>query len=545
MHRPPEGVEGARVTQMPSFKQLLKELRGRNAAMTLHASSLDRLVESQAKDLLALLQEHGPSTEGIFRLAAGERASRELREALDSGAPVQLESQPVHLLAAILKEFLRKIPSKLLQNELYEDWMSALQKTSRQERLVGLKEPPEGVEGARVTQMPSFKQLLKELRGRNAAMTLHTSSLERLVESQAKDLLALLQEHGPSTEGIFRLAAGERASRELREALDSGAPVQLESQPVHLLAAILKEFLRKIPSKLLQNELYEDWMSALQKTSRQERLAGLKENQQSVEIPVQLAQLTFEVFQMQCHLFFMGKASLDTLGNRCPKPPEGVEGARVTQMPSFKQLLKELRGRNAAMTLHTSSLERLVESQAKDLLALLQEHGPSTEGIFRLAAGERASRELREALDSGAPVQLESQPVHLLAAILKEFLRKIPSKLLQNELYEDWMSALQKTSRQERLAGLKEKQQSMEIPVQLAQLTFEVFQMQCHLFFMGKASLDTLGNRCPNTVQFIVFGTCKRIHLCWSLILLIARMKWENVVLILHWCHIINSKKRH
>ncbi|KAK2511853.1 hypothetical protein Q9233_016675 [Columba guinea] len=125
------------------------------------------------------------------------------------------------------------------------------------------------------------------------------------------------------------------------------------------------------------------------------------------------------------------------------RPPEGVEGARVTQMPSFKQLLKELRGRNAAMALHASSLDRLVESQAK------------------------------------------------------EFLRKIPSKLLQNELYEDWMSALQKTSRQERLAGLKENQQSMKIQVQLAQLAFEVFQMQCHLFFVGKASLDTLSNRCP------------------------------------------------
>nr|XP_021135814.1 T-cell activation Rho GTPase-activating protein-like [Columba livia] len=92
-----------------------------------------------------------------------------------------------------------------------------------------------------------------------------------------QDLLALLQEHGPSTEGIFRLAAGERATRELREALDSGAQVQLESQPVHLLAAILKEVLRKIPSKLLQAELYQDWMSALHNTSRQERLAGLKE----------------------------------------------------------------------------------------------------------------------------------------------------------------------------------------------------------------------------------------------------------------------------
>ncbi|KAK2514841.1 hypothetical protein Q9233_014716 [Columba guinea] len=145
-----------------------------------------------------------------------------------------------------------------------------------------------------------------------------------------QDLLALLQEHGPSTEGIW-LAVSERASRQLREALDSGAHVQLESQPVHVLAIILKmnpadrhlpalsllmgtchsrspkpgasaqpkrwgcclcsqqqwephpqplplqDFLRKIPSKLLQVEFYQDWMSALQKTSRQERLAGLKE----------------------------------------------------------------------------------------------------------------------------------------------------------------------------------------------------------------------------------------------------------------------------
>jgi len=39
----------------------------------------------------------------------------------------------------------------------------------------------------------------------------------------------------------------------------------------------LQDFLRKIPSKLLDADLYEEWMSALQKTSRQERLAALKE----------------------------------------------------------------------------------------------------------------------------------------------------------------------------------------------------------------------------------------------------------------------------
>ncbi|KAK2539903.1 hypothetical protein Q9966_004808 [Columba livia] len=94
---------------------------------------------------------------------------------------------------------------------------------------------------------------------------------------QTKDLLALLHEQGPSTEGIFRLVASERASREIREALDCGAEVHLASQLVHLLAIILKDFLHSIPSKLVHAELYQQWMDALQKTSRQERLAGLKE----------------------------------------------------------------------------------------------------------------------------------------------------------------------------------------------------------------------------------------------------------------------------
>ncbi|KAK2511307.1 hypothetical protein Q9966_016664 [Columba livia] len=409
---------------------------------------------SVPQDLLALLQEHGPSTEGIFRLAAGERASRELREALDSGAQVQLERQPVHLLAAILKEFLRKIPSKLLQAELYQDWMSALHNTSRQERLAGLKDYSFLADQCRTNVLHSRKEnpLLLFAQGKcvYAGHLKNSFGGRRLVQSSSHhllpppaakvalatrlDLLALLQEHGPSTEGIFRLAAGERASRELREALDSGAQVQLESQPVHLLAAILKEFLRKIPSKLLQAELYQDWMSALHNTSRQERLAGLKD-----------------------YSFLADQCRTNVLHSRKENPLLLFAQGKCVYAGHLKNSFGERR------LVQSSSHHLLPPPAAKvalatrlDLLALLQEHGPSTEGIFRLAAGERASRELREALDSGAQVQLESQPVHLLAAILKEFLRKIPSKLLQAELYQDWMSALHNTSRQERLAGLKD-----------------------------------------------------------------------------------------
>lgn len=55
------------------------------------------------QDLLALPKEQGPSMEGIFWLGAGKRTSQQLREALDSGMEVNLQNQPAHLVAVILK----------------------------------------------------------------------------------------------------------------------------------------------------------------------------------------------------------------------------------------------------------------------------------------------------------------------------------------------------------------------------------------------------------------------------------------------------------
>ncbi|CAM9604363.1 unnamed protein product [Bubo scandiacus] len=175
--QPPEGVEGARVTQLPSTKALMKELSRRKAVTTLRASSLERLVKGQAKDLLALLHQHGPSTEGIFRLAASEHALRELRKALDSGAEVHLESQPAHVLAVILKDFLRKIPSKLLEAELYEEWMSALQKTSRQEKLAGLKEVASKLPKANLVLLRQLLALLQNISSSAATSRMTASNL--------------------------------------------------------------------------------------------------------------------------------------------------------------------------------------------------------------------------------------------------------------------------------------------------------------------------------------------------------------------------------
>ncbi|XP_068792581.1 LOW QUALITY PROTEIN: uncharacterized protein [Struthio camelus] len=51
----------------------------------------------------------------------------------------------------------------------------------------------------------------------------------------------------------------------------------LASQPAHLLAAVLKDFLRNIPSKLLVAELYDKWLLALEKPGQQEKIEALRE----------------------------------------------------------------------------------------------------------------------------------------------------------------------------------------------------------------------------------------------------------------------------
>lgn len=48
----------------------------------------------------------GPSTEGIFRKAANEKARKELKEDLNKGRNVDLKSKSVHLLAVVLKVIL-------------------------------------------------------------------------------------------------------------------------------------------------------------------------------------------------------------------------------------------------------------------------------------------------------------------------------------------------------------------------------------------------------------------------------------------------------
>ncbi|KAM6084529.1 uncharacterized protein LJ206_006625 [Theristicus caerulescens] len=215
-----EGGKRARVTRLPSLTLLEKELRRRHAWRTFSTRSLERLMEGQAEaDPKQGLPTVPSSSGGGLCRSAGGNGRRRRRRGLS--------------------------------------WPFALWRSPATAQAPG--------QSGSGCSRPLFGQPLAALCGEDG-------TLPRPIQ----ELLAVLQQEGPSTEGIFRRADSGTAVRELREALDCGADVDLGSQPALLLAVILKDFLRSIPSKLLVNNLYEDWMAAMQKSSKEEKMSELK-----------------------------------------------------------------------------------------------------------------------------------------------------------------------------------------------------------------------------------------------------------------------------
>ncbi|CAM9911059.1 unnamed protein product [Bubo scandiacus] len=247
----PEGAKGARVTSVPSIKLLQKELSRHRGWRTFSARSLQRLMEGQAEADPKQGPPTAPSTKGggLCRSAAGESGGSTSRRRRGLPWPFALRRSPA---AA----------------------------------------PEPGQAGSGCSRV-LFGQPLAALCG-------EAGTLPRPIQ----ELLDILHQRGPSTEGIFRRADRTTALQKLKEALDRGADVDLPSQSVILLAAVLKvsasalqleellaglesskahlkplalqDFLRSIPGKLLVTELYQDWVQAMERPSRQARVEELK-----------------------------------------------------------------------------------------------------------------------------------------------------------------------------------------------------------------------------------------------------------------------------
>ncbi|XP_041061910.1 T cell activation RhoGTPase activating protein b [Carcharodon carcharias] len=90
-------------------------------------------------------------------------------------------------------------------------------------------------------------------------------------------ILTVLFKKGPSFVGIFRKSANAKACKELIGKLNAAREVTLEEEPVIQLAAVFKDFLRRIPESLLMTELYDSWMATMEKENINERTAEVKQ----------------------------------------------------------------------------------------------------------------------------------------------------------------------------------------------------------------------------------------------------------------------------
>ncbi|XP_034247836.1 rho GTPase-activating protein 44-like isoform X2 [Thrips palmi] len=79
------------------------------------------------------LLELGMEEEGLFRVAGGSSKVRRMKLSLDAGCltfPTALEYRDPHVIAGVLKSYLRELPEPLMTYSLYDEWMAAARVSS-------------------------------------------------------------------------------------------------------------------------------------------------------------------------------------------------------------------------------------------------------------------------------------------------------------------------------------------------------------------------------------------------------------------------------
>ncbi|PKU32543.1 t-cell activation rho gtpase-activating [Limosa lapponica baueri] len=105
-------------------------------AMQVWQPKAGRQLEEQGPCCAALLEVVVP---GQAASAAAAHSLEEGRARAGPGCPASSESPKAQQEPLAGQDFLRIIPSELLGTDLYEDWMAAVEKSSRKEKVEELK----------------------------------------------------------------------------------------------------------------------------------------------------------------------------------------------------------------------------------------------------------------------------------------------------------------------------------------------------------------------------------------------------------------------
>ncbi|KAL7867783.1 hypothetical protein SRHO_G00091670 [Serrasalmus rhombeus] len=145
--------------------------------------------------------------------------------------------------------------------------------------------------------------------------------------------------------------------------------------------------------------------------------------------------------------------------------------------------------------------ERAVPLVVEKLINYIEMHGLYTEGIYRKSGSTNKIKELKMGLDTDSNcVNLDDYNIHVIASVLKQWLRDLPNPLLTFELYEEFLRA----------TGLQDKREVVKgVYTVIDQLSrTHLCTLERLIFHLVRISLQEETNRMSANALAIVFAPC-------------------------------------
>ncbi|XP_032379863.1 unconventional myosin-IXAb isoform X2 [Etheostoma spectabile] len=148
-----------------------------------------------------------------------------------------------------------------------------------------------------------------------------------------------------------------------------------------------------------------------------------------------------------------------------------------------------------------TSEERTVPQLVEKLINYIEMHGLYTEGIYRKSGSTNKIKELRQGLDTDVSiVNLDDYNIHVIASVLKQWLRELPSPLMTFELYEEFLRAMGQPDKREVIRGV------YSVIDQLSRTHLSTLERL--IFHLVRIALQEETNRMSANALAIVFAPC-------------------------------------
>nr|XP_019934619.1 PREDICTED: unconventional myosin-IXa-like isoform X2 [Paralichthys olivaceus] len=148
-----------------------------------------------------------------------------------------------------------------------------------------------------------------------------------------------------------------------------------------------------------------------------------------------------------------------------------------------------------------TSEERTVPQLVEKLINYIEMHGLYTEGIYRKSGSTNKIKELRQGLDTDVnSVNLDDYNIHVIASVLKQWLRDLPSPLMTFELYEEFLRAMGQQDKREVIQGV------YSVIDQLSRTHLSTLERL--IFHLVRIALQEETNRMSANALAIVFAPC-------------------------------------